>query len=85
MRPGTGNGRCEHRTEGVPGRVFGGALLLGWGLFNLIEGGIDHHLLGVHHVVERLGPSVWDWVFLASVAFGATGWMLTRSDQPSRR
>ena len=63
----------------VSGRVFGGALLLGWGVFNGVEGLIDHHLLGLHHVVERLGVSAWDWLFLASgVAFGATGWMLTR-------
>ena len=69
----------------VPGRVFGGSLLLGWGLFNLVEGVIDHHLLGVHHVVERLGPSVWDWVFLTSgVAFAATGWMLSRGDGAAR-
>jgi uncharacterized membrane protein len=66
----------------VPGRVFGGSLLMGWGLFNLVEGVIDHHLLEVHHVVERLGPSGWDWVFLASgVAFIATGWMLTRAER----
>jgi uncharacterized membrane protein len=62
--------------------VIGGALLLGWGLFNLVEGVIDHHLLGLHQVVERLGPSVWDWVFLASgVALAATGWMLTRPSE----
>ena len=30
----------------VEGRAFAGDLLLGWGLFNLVEGLIDHHLLG---------------------------------------
>lgn len=29
---------------------FTGLLILGWGLFNLIEGIVDHHLLGIHHV-----------------------------------
>ena len=48
-----------------PGRVLAGGLLLGWGLFNVVEGLIDHHLLGVHHVMERLGLSVWDYAFLA--------------------
>jgi uncharacterized membrane protein len=43
-----------------------GAMLLGWGLFNLVEGLIDHHLLGLHHVVERLGVSIYDGLFLAS-------------------
>src|SRR4051794_2764953 len=33
------------------GRAFCGALLLGWGLFNFVEGLIDHFLLGIHHVV----------------------------------
>jgi uncharacterized membrane protein len=47
------------------GRAFFGSMLAGWGLFNLVEGVIDHHLLGLHHVVERLGLSIWDWLFLA--------------------
>jgi uncharacterized membrane protein len=56
------------RRADVPwsGRTFVGALFLGWGLFNFVEGVIDHHLLGIHHVVERLGVSVYDYAFLAS-------------------
>jgi uncharacterized membrane protein len=34
------------------GRTLAGGLLLGWGLFNVIEGIIDHELLGLHHVYE---------------------------------
>jgi len=34
-------------------RLLGG-MLAGWGGFNLAEGLVDHHLLGVHHV--RPGP-----------------------------
>jgi uncharacterized membrane protein len=30
-------------------------MLAGWGSFKLIEGIIDHHLLGIHHV--RSGPN----------------------------
>src|SRR5690606_8436109 len=48
------------------GQALAGAMLLGWGLFNLVEGIVDHHILHVHHVVQELGPSVWDWVFLGS-------------------
>jgi len=48
------------------GRAFVGSMLAGWGWFNLVEGIIDHHLLNFHHVVERLGVSAWDWLFLAS-------------------
>lgn len=46
-------------------RALVGAMLLGWGLFNVIEGLIDHHLLDLHHVVRVLGPSHWDLLFLA--------------------
>ena len=42
-----------------------GGFLMGWGLFNVVEGVIDHHVLGVHHVIERLGASAYDYVFLA--------------------
>lgn len=67
------------RRADVPwsGRTLLGSMLAGWGLFNLVEGIIDHHVLHVHHVVERLGVSVWDWVFLGSgVVLIAAGWGL---------
>lgn len=54
------------RTEVRPsGGALTGYMLAGWGWFNLVEGVIDHHLLNLHHVVERLGVSVWDWLYLA--------------------
>jgi len=34
-----------------------GLLLAGWGTFNLVEGTIDHHILGIHHV--RSGDAEW--------------------------
>lgn len=49
-------------------RVLVGSLILGWGLFNFVEGIIDHHLLHVHHVVETEGHMLWDLAFLASGA-----------------
>ncbi|MEW4568469.1 DUF2243 domain-containing protein [Tautonia sp. JC769] len=65
-------------------RTFLGSLAFGWGLFNLVEGVIDHHLLHVHHVVESLGPSVWDLVFLASgLVLIALGGLLIRRDRHS--
>ena len=49
-----------------PRRAQLGLLLAGWGLFNLVEGLIDHQLLGVHHVRDDLGgPVGWDLAFLA--------------------
>ncbi|MEV4413846.1 DUF2243 domain-containing protein [Catellatospora sp. NPDC049609] len=61
-------------------RVLWGWILVGWGLFNLVEGVIDHHLLGIHHV--RAGPAQLEWD-LAFLTLGAVlvvaGWLLQRS------
>lgn len=32
-----------------------GLVMAGWGIFNLVEGLVDHHLLGVRHVRDDLG------------------------------
>jgi uncharacterized membrane protein len=43
-----------------------GLLLAGWGAFNLVEGVVNHQLLGIHHLRDDLGaPLGWDLVFLA--------------------
>jgi uncharacterized membrane protein len=52
-----------------PWRVHVGLLLAGWGTFNVVEGLIDHQILGIHHLRDDLGaPLGWDLAFLA---FGA--------------
>jgi uncharacterized membrane protein len=48
--------------------LFVGSLALGWGGFNLVEGLIDHQLLGLHHVHPGEDQLAWDLGFLA---FGA--------------
>lgn len=61
-------------------RLLAGGLLLGWGLFNVVEGIINHHLINAHHVYQLLGPSVWDYAFLAwGAVMILTGWLLVRS------
>jgi len=69
------------RPWAISGRSFLGTMLIGWGGFNLVEGLVDHQLLGIHHVRDDLGgPLSWDLGFLA---FGAllvvAGWALLRS------
>ena len=63
----------------LSGQALFGSTLLGFGLFNFVEGIIDHHILSLHHVYERIGSSIWDYVFLASgVALILTGWLMIR-------
>jgi uncharacterized membrane protein len=66
----------------VSGRAFSGWLLAGWGLFNVVEGVVDHHILTIHHVREGSNQTTWDLAFLA---FGALlligGWFIARSDE----
>jgi uncharacterized membrane protein len=60
-------------------RTFAGSLMLGWGLFNVVEGIIDHQILGLHHVHPGRNELAWD---LGFIAFGAvlvaSGWALIR-------
>ncbi len=56
----------------VTGRVLLGAMLLGWGLFNLVEGLVDHQILTIHHVNYDNVP-VWDVAFLVFGALLAIG------------
>jgi uncharacterized membrane protein len=65
-------------------RTLLGWILAGWGIFNLVEGTIDHHILQVHRVKpEAAEPMLWDIGFLV---FGALllagGWLLARRDRP---
>jgi uncharacterized membrane protein len=64
-----------------------GLLLAGWGIFNLVEGIIDHHILTIHHVRDDVAdPLAWDLGFLA---FGAllvvVGFAVFRSDHSTLR
>ena len=62
-------------------RALTGQLLLGWGGFNLVEGIIDHHLLGLHHVRDLpLHVPLYDWLFLlvGGLGFLLLGQQLTR-------
>jgi uncharacterized membrane protein len=63
-----------------PWRAHAGALLAGWGIFNLLDSA-NHFVLGLHHIRDDLGgPVEWDLGFLAfAPALIATGWALIRS------
>ncbi len=60
------------------GFMLTGSMLLGWGLFNLVEGTLDHLILGIHHVDEySLNHAPADLSFLlAGFLLCGTGWKL---------
>lgn len=76
--------RVTHRRRRVwTSRVLWGWVLVGWGLFNLVEGILDHHVLGIHHV--RAGPhqTWWDAGFLLlGVVLPAVGHLIQRTGTP---
>jgi uncharacterized membrane protein len=59
-----------------------GLLMVGWGGFNVVEGVVNHQLLGIHHVRDDLGgPVAWDLGFLAiSLLLVVAGLALRRAD-----
>ena len=63
-----------------------GAMLAGWGLFNVVEGLIDHQLLGVHHVLPGAHRLAYDLGFLLwGAVMVAVGVWLNRSGAPRDR
>ena len=64
-------------------RTFVSGILTGAGAFNLIEGIVNHHLLGIHHVrTDSPNELLWDLGFLASgLVLMGLGWRL----RPRRR
>jgi uncharacterized membrane protein len=64
--------------DGHGHRTLTGGLLLGWGLFNLVEGVIDHYVLGIHHVRPGPDQSLYDIAFLiwGGIFVVVGGWIL---------
>lgn len=61
-------------------KIFGGSLLLGAGLFDVIEGLIDHQILGIHHVKPGPNQLAWDVGFLLlGAVLAVVGWVILRS------
>jgi uncharacterized membrane protein len=81
------------RRADVPwsGRLLFGSMVGGWGLFNFVEGLIDHQLLGIHHVHPGEAQLAWDmgFVFLGGAGMMVLGYLIARrgrtAEAPGRR
>lgn len=75
-----------HRTE--TGRPLPGAVLVGFGLWHVIDAVLSHWVLGIHRIkTDSFSPLAWDLLWLA--VFGllpiALGWaMVRRGGGPTR-
>lgn len=70
------------RRADVPwsGTLLVGSMVGGWGLFNFVEGLIDHQLLGIHHVHPGSAQLAWDmgFVLVGGLGFMALGYLIAR-------
>ncbi|WP_225632845.1 DUF2243 domain-containing protein [Streptomyces solaniscabiei] len=76
--------RVTHNRRAVwASRVLWGWILAGWGLFNLVEGLLDHQILGIHHVHGGPHQAWWDAGFLVLGALLLlAGHLLRRGGRP---
>ena len=76
-----------HRTHvRWSGKLLTGTMLMGFGIFNIAEGIVDHHILGIHHVNETVPPEQWIYWDVGFLIWGAVmligGWrLLKRGEQ----
>lgn len=63
--------RAHRRHHWWSGRLLAGTMLVGFGAFNLVEGLVDHHLLGLHHVNETVPPERWIYWDVGFLVWGA--------------
>ncbi|MFI1169374.1 DUF2243 domain-containing protein [Streptomyces sp. NPDC020801] len=80
------HGRVTHHRRAVwASRVLWGWILAGWGLFNLVEGVLDHQILGIHHVHGGPYQAWWDagFLLLGALLLGGGG-LWQRSGGPAR-
>jgi uncharacterized membrane protein len=74
---------AHHTHERWSGKLLAGTVLMGFGLFNVVEGLVNHHLLGLHHVNETVPRDQWIYWDVGFLMLGAAmmvgGWALWRA------
>jgi uncharacterized membrane protein len=76
--------RAAHRVHlWWSGKMLIGAILIGFGIFNVVEGIVNHHLLGIHHVNETVPMEQWIYWDIGFLVWGLAmlmgGWALLKS------
>ena len=76
--------RAAHRRHVTwSSKLLVGSILLGFGAFNVVEGLVDHQILGLHHVNETAPPELWIYWDIGFLVWGALmgfiGWLLLRT------
>jgi uncharacterized membrane protein len=75
--------RRPHRRWPAP--LLLASILTGFGLFNLVEGLINHQLLGIHHVNETVPREQWIYWDMGFLIWGAAmligGWLWMRREK----
>lgn len=70
-------------------KLLTGSIFMGFGIFNLVEGIFDHHLLGIHHVNETVPREQWIYWDLGFLACGAAmligGWFMLKTGRRETR
>ncbi|MER8441453.1 DUF2243 domain-containing protein [Mesorhizobium sp. M1312] len=82
--------RAAHQSQlWWSGKMLVGTMLIGFGLFNLVEGLVDHQILGIHHVNETVPREQWIYWDLGFLLWGALmlvgGWRLWRQGRRASR
>ncbi|TIM33487.1 MAG: DUF2243 domain-containing protein [Mesorhizobium sp.] len=82
--------RAAHQSQlWWSGKRLVGTMLIGFGLFNLVEGLVDHQILGIHHVNETVPREQWIYWDLGFLLWGALmlvgGWRLWRQGRRASR
>jgi uncharacterized membrane protein len=71
------------------GKLLPAAMLIGFGIFNLAEGLVDHQILGLHHVNETVPREHWIYWDIGFLVWGAAmiagGWSLLKRGREETR
>jgi uncharacterized membrane protein len=74
---------ARRRTEGDWGSALIGSVLLGFGVWNWVDVGLAHWVIGIHRVrLDSDSPLMWDliWLFVFGVLPIVAAWWVVRTD-----